>query len=357
MRFAIPSAIPFHWPMRRWLVRSLKITLLLTALLAVLFALDQSINREDIARARQERFREKIYSCILPGFKLRDASLDEILSSLQSQAQKAGWRGELRFAVLSEAEAKKRFHRRLEIVSRWQWEPSPKLIPDLEPLPEAPDASSQDIDPKSSALPARITISLSAISLMEACREVFSMADYGMRVGDGVVELAPHIGDGTCDPFVQRAFRMRPFVKEFMPAEARLPNGHFDVRVPLHRDLLSFFEGTSNPIPAGSIVASLGGISFYEGTSADYDPKSGTLVLVNTQAQAELLDPPSSGSHDSIAHLVHAWFESLFHPSTPKPQTSPNPLAPPTAITPSIPGLNPIPGTGTELPPPSERRP
>jgi hypothetical protein len=175
--------------MRRWLVRSLKITLLLTALLAV--CLHSIIHQpRGHCQGTPGTFSRKNIFLHPPGFQTarRLPRRDSVLLAKPSAESRMA--GELRFAVLSEAEAKKRFHRRLEIVSRWQWEPSRKLIPDLEPLPEAPDASSQDIDPKSSALPARITISLSAISLMEACREVFSMADYGMRVGDGVVELA-----------------------------------------------------------------------------------------------------------------------------------------------------------------------
>ncbi len=94
--------------MRRWIIRLIIMTLLLGGMVAM-WRYDR---RDEILAAAIARTQVELQATVIPRFELQDATFEEALAYLESQARRAGLRRDIRFALMSEEDVRKEFRRR-----------------------------------------------------------------------------------------------------------------------------------------------------------------------------------------------------------------------------------------------------
>lgn len=185
---------------------------------------------------------------------------------------------------MSEGEGKKRYRKRIQFSDA--------------------SLSARDFQPSDAKAPvttATITVSLKKIPVCEACKFIAGLSDYSMhqRITDDSVVFLPNLGNGTVEPLVTRSVRLR-------------------------FDLLSDLKETNQEMDVRSWLESTGMV-FYERTSVDYDSRTRTLTIVNTENQLEGLDMLFvDGLLPTFSDQVRFWIEWPFSFLTPAPSASSN---------------------------------
>ncbi|MEO8353716.1 MAG: hypothetical protein ABI680_18465 [Chthoniobacteraceae bacterium] len=278
--------------MRRWIIRLILITLLLGGTVAMW----RYAHRDEIRAAAIERTGAELRATIIPHFELRDASFAEAVTYLETEAHRAGLRGDIHFVILSDAEIQRRLRRRLSGLS----------LPVKKGLPALTATSSVN---KTRVVPSPITISMTTLPVDPAISYIAKFGLVAYRITPQAVEFADPTGfDGTLEPLITRTFSFDPrFFSRSIHSEDLWPNGRRDAR--------TYLEKVEPKL------------TFYEGTFAEYDPRRSTIRIRNTWTQIDWLkDFAEPSIVDQIRDRIREWFRS--EPETPIP-TAPAPAVPP----------------------------
>ncbi|MEO7317510.1 MAG: hypothetical protein ABIZ56_00830 [Chthoniobacteraceae bacterium] len=307
---------------RRWLNGRAIIAILLVGFGVVLGKAFFDIHR----KAATRRLEAELRSVILPRLELHDATVAEALAYLQTEGQKAGLRHGIRFTALSKQDSQKFFRKRVQLSGA-----ESATIPGLPPNSE--DAYSNPASrPDAPESPQKITVELTNIPLNEACMYVAGILNRRLCFIHDAVLFPSILEDGTFEPFYVERFRLH---SDLFANAPKLPNGNLDARFPLETH----------------------GVTFYEGTSAEYDPTSDILTVLNTQYELDRVETLDSEGRriPTMSERLRYWIESQLPASFTAPAPAlpslglppdPSPLDPqgpadgePTSPSPAIPGL------------------
>ncbi|MEO8353715.1 MAG: hypothetical protein ABI680_18460 [Chthoniobacteraceae bacterium] len=246
----------------------------MTLLLGGMVAMWRYLNRDEILAAAIARTHAELQATIIPQFELKDASFAEVVAYLETEAHRAGFRGGTRFTVLSDEEVQKVFRRRL----------SGDMIANDS---IRPNFSQGSYAPK-------VTLSLTDVPVTTALFYVSSLTGCVTRFAPDGVEFACVPEEGTIESLIARTILIRPeYIASFLRYEGeRHADGSLDLR--------PYFQSI--------------GVTFYEGTSARFDPVNGALTIQNTDAQFDIVKysiAPECIQHPLLERIrwrFHAWF-------------------------------------------------
>jgi hypothetical protein len=207
---------------------------------------------------------------VIPDFEIYDASLDEAVAQLNQLALQSNSTRKIHFARWSEPDFPTGSYRKISVGGTASAIPGLELLAGINP-PALPKPDEE-----------RVTLHMTNIPFGEAVRYVAASfhSKAGQR-GDVIYFFPDNIELG---PLVEHRYRIPP---GFIPVSSTR-SAKIDAR--------SYLEQQ--------------GVEFYEGTSAFYFPKSGRLVVRNTQENIDLCDVLCDGPEPTMIERMKWWWIS-----------------------------------------------